>query len=263
MKKIFLTIIFIVTINFNASSSNPILDELKKIEYNYLDYALEKIAEDIKSTINYNEKTPELDIYGLEAFGLKYLGFEYDDDVIVLYITLSQRSKPDTEWHKTTYEEYKLKVRDYMARRIFRYFGAWGKIGPGTAISRFLEHIISRNEINFNNKSIPYSKILSENNKFLFMPDEWEEYLKTKKQVPTFSEEEKKQIEKKLFSSIYLGLNIAFQKSPTSNFNPILKNEKWERCYSKYRLDATFKKNKTGNEMPIPIRSKCFQGKYR
>jgi len=48
MKKIFLTIIFIVTINFNASASNAILDDLKKFQYTYLNYVLEKIRTDLK-----------------------------------------------------------------------------------------------------------------------------------------------------------------------------------------------------------------------
>ena len=94
------------------------------------------------------------------------------------------------------------------------------------------------------------------------MPDEWEKYLKTKTQVPTWSKKDTEQLEKKLYSSIYLGLKVIFQKSPTSNFNFLLPKEKWERCYSKYRLDAIFKKNKTGDDMPIPIRSKCFQGRH-
>ena len=106
-----LTILVIVSIHFNASASNPILEDLKKIKYTYLDYALEKIAEDIKKQIDYENNTPgQLDIYGLEAFGLTNLKFNYDDDVIVLYIILRQVDKPDTHGHKLTYEEYKLKV---------------------------------------------------------------------------------------------------------------------------------------------------------
>ena len=263
MKKIFLTIIFIVTINFNASASNAILDDLKKFQYTYINYVLEKIRTDLKYWLKLQDDSDFVnsDTYGLNAFSLSDVHVSFDDENILFRIYLLQSSLPNKRWHDKTYEEYKSKVTHNLATSIFFHFDAFGKESGGHKIYRmFVNPQRSRGEFNLLNKTKPNEKILKDN-KFLFILDEWEEYKKKNKYNPIFTQKDVKEFGKKMLSSIYVGINIRFQKSPTTSYDRFLPLDKWESCYSKYRLDAKYIRDKNDNRKhPIPLRTKCFKG---
>jgi len=264
MKNIILVSLFVSALNFNVYASNPILEDLKNTQYSYLDYVLEKIRGSLDKWIRtWSIYGSSEDTFGYKAFSLDDVDLVYDDENIVFYIVLRQQKMPEKKWHNKTYEEYKTTVLNNLAHNAFSHFGAFGKDGISHNMWQlFIHPKNSLYEFNLLNKTNPKRQILKDG-KFIFIPDEVEEFIKNyegPKRV--FTENDLHEFAKRMKRKIYLGIRVHFHKSPTSFFDFMSSADKWEKCYSKYRLDAEYQYSNGIRLHPIPIRSKCFKGRY-
>ena len=103
MKNLVLVTLFVSALNFNVYASNPILEDLKNTQHNYLDYVVEKIRGSLDAWIRrYTYENSGEDYLGLRAFSSRDIRLAYDDENIVFYIDLHQAQVPDKKWHKKT-----------------------------------------------------------------------------------------------------------------------------------------------------------------